>query len=190
MADDLLKHRPSKGKSKWQIDSREIIHRNPWYNYVHDKGRTDHGRDYDYYYVQKDFSAGVICLDDGHMIMVNQYRYLTNRNSLEIPGGGSYEQTTPEELVKRELMEETGYEAGSLQKIGEFDVANGHSSDIAHIYLARQCKKTGKQDLDDTELGMKVVLIPVEEVYGMVQEGRITDSFTLAALFLAWPYLL
>ena len=188
--DDLLKQRPSKENSKWKIDSREIVHENPWYRYIHDKGKTDKNKEYDYYYIQINFSVGIIAMIDGKLILVRQYRYLTDRDSLEIPGGGSKTEDNPEEVAKRELLEETGYEPGHLERIGEFDVANGYSSDIAYVYLAKNCKKVGSQKLDDTEKGMKVELFPIEEVYEMVQAGKITDSFALASLMLAWPYLL
>lgn len=181
---------PEKDKSKWQIDSREIIHENPWYKYVHDKGKTNKGHDYEYYFLQINYSVGIIGLAEGKLILVRQYRYLTNRDSLEVPGGGGKRDSDPEETAKREFIEETGYDAGHLEKIGEFDVANGYSSDIAHVFLAKNCIKAGKQKLDPSEDGMKVELYPVEKVYEMVQDGKITDSFALAALMLAWPYLL
>lgn len=185
-----MKHRPEKNKSKWQIDSREVLHENPWYKYVHDKGKTDQDKDYNYYYIQTDFSVGVIGLVGSKLIMVRQYRYLTGRDSLEIPGGGGDSRSTPEEAAKKELAEEAGYQSERYELIGEFDVANGYSNDIAQIFIARNCKKAGGQKLEDTERGMKVELHPVEKVYEMVQGGKITDSFTLAALMLAWPYLL
>jgi len=190
MADDLMKYRPKPEDSKWKINSREIIHENSWYRYIHDRGKLPNGKDFDYYYVQVEFSMGVLPVIDGQLLLVRQYRYLTGRLSLEVPGGGGKFGESPKSIAKRELLEETGYQAGQLLDIGNMDVANGYSSDVAHVFIATKCKKASKQNLDATEVGMKVELHPIEKVYEMVQEGKITDSFTLAALMMARPHLL
>jgi ADP-ribose pyrophosphatase len=188
---DILAYRPTKDESKWKIESREVILENDWHRYVHDKGKTSSGDSFDYYYIQVPHSAGVIAVSEGKLVLVRQYRYTTARESLEVPGGTGHEENeSPEKVAERELLEETGYEAKAMIPIGEFDVANGYSSDIAQVFLATDCKKIKAQNLESTEKGMSVELHPIEDVYEMVQDGKITDSFTLTALMLAWPHLL
>lgn len=190
MADDLLKFRPTPEESKWKIEQREIVLESKWNRYVHDSGKTDHGSDFDYYYVQINHSVGVVAMTKGKVILVRQYRYPTARVSLEVPGGTAEKKEKPELIAKRELVEETGYEAKSFIRLGEIDVANGYSSDIAQVYLASNCEKIQEPELESSEEGMTVELYPVEEVYEMIQAGKITDSFTLAAFMLAFPHIL
>ena len=193
MDPELENINPRPKDSRYQIKKRQVIHENRWYRYVHDQGEMDNGKSYDYFFISKNFSVGIIALTEKQqIILVRQYRYLTLRDSLEVPGGGSDKdkEETPQELAESELLEETGYKAAHLRAIGEFDVANGHSSDISRVFLAAGCKKVSEQKLDDSEVGMVVELHPVEKVYEMVQDGKITDGFTLAALMLAWPHLL
>jgi len=191
MEDNFKQLRPKPETSKWIIEKREVIHKNPWYQYLHDSGKTDTGKAFDYYYVGKVFSVGAIALtEERKLILVRQYRYLTERESLEVPGGGGDISRSTEEVIKKELLEETGYEGKSYLPIGEFDVANGHSTDIATVFLVSGCKKIKEQTLEDTEEGMTVELHDIDDVFEMVQTGNITDGFTLSCLMLAFPHLL
>ena len=61
---------------------------------------------------------------------------------------------------------------------------------IEPVYLVSGCKKVAKQELDATEEGMTVELYDPADVFEMIQDGKITDGFTLACLVLAWPHLL
>lgn len=185
-----LEKRPRPDESKWKIEKRELINQNRWYSYAHDQGKREDGSDFEYFYIQSEHGVGVVALHEGKLILVRQYRYPTAHDSLEVPGGSATSGEPIEAIAKRELLEETGYEPESISKIGQFDVASGYSNEIASVFFAPNCKKVGDQQLEDTEKGMRVELIPVEEVYQMVQDGKIHDGFTLSALMLAWPYLL
>ena len=185
-----MKFRPTPEESEWTIEKREVVKETKWNRYVHDSGKTVYGKDFDYFYLQIQGSATVIGLSDGKLILVKQYRYPTAKWSLELPGGGINDGDTAEQTAKQELLQETGYEPKSLMKLGELDVMNGYSSDIATVYFAPECIKVADQQLEETEQGTTVELIPVEEVFEMVQEGKVTDAFTLAALMLAFPHIL
>lgn len=83
----LSKFPPVPSKSKWKIEEREVVHKSKWHRYMHDKGFTDHGKAYEYFYLSKEFSVGILALtEDQKMVLVKQYRYLTNRVSSEVPG--------------------------------------------------------------------------------------------------------
>lgn len=185
-----MKNRPTPQESEWTIDSREIVNKNPWTQYIHDKGKTKTGKAFNYYYLDIGGSAAVVGLVNGKLLLVNQYRYPTAQWSLEVPGGGIEQGKTAEDTAKAELREETGYEAQSLLHLGDIQVMNGYANDIASIYFSPQCKKVGEPQLEDTEEGAEVQLIPTEQVFELVQEGKITDGFTLAALMLAFPHIL
>ncbi len=192
MEGSLQNDDPKPAGSRWRIETREVIASNRWHEYRHDSGVTDYGKPYDYFYIYKKYgSVAVIPLtSDGKIVFVRQYRYLMNSDSLEIPGGGQEEVATSEEVARRELREESGYEAASLKQIGVIDIACGHSTDRAPVFIAQGCTQIHSQDLEDTEQGITVELYTVQEAYAMADTGKITDSFTLSALCLARRHLL
>lgn len=190
MNDDLKKIKPTPEESEWELTNREIIHESKWATFVHDTGKTSSGDDFEYYFLDGEGGAGVVALTEGKLILVNQYRYPLARWTMEIPGGGRKKGQTALDAAKSELLEETGYEAKSLLELGEIDIANGHSNGASKVYFAPDCIKVDDVHLEATEKGSKVKIIPVDEVFEMVQSGKIHDGFTLAALMLAFPHIL
>ena len=76
---------------------------------------------------------------DGKVILVNQYRYLCDRESLEFPCGSINEGHTYEQTALLELQEETGYKAGApLQELGRFNPYNGVTSEICTVYICER----------------------------------------------------
>jgi len=186
MSENLSNWRPRQKESRWNILKREVLHRNPWYTYVCDKGIRDDGQPFEYYYLSIPFAVGVLALtENNELVLVKQYRYLTSKDSLEVPGGTGGFDETPEEIARRELLEETGYSAEQFKRIATFDVSNGMTNDVAHLFLARHAFKQQEPQPEASERGMCVELLPVKDVYDMAEAGTIQDSFTLAALLLA-----
>lgn len=182
---------PGDESSEWKLESRELVLKNRWHHYLHDHGKKPDGSDFDYYYIDVRYSCAVVALTkDRQLIMVNQYRYPTNKWTWEVPGGGGEAELSPEKLIAKELLEETGYQAGSWEFLNLIDVMNGYSSDQSYVFLARDCFKVGDQQLEASEQGMNVVLFSVEEVYQKIANGEIVDSFTLAALMIAQKHIL
>ena len=183
---------PKPAASRWQVKKREVLVKNRWHEYRHDTGKTDFGKGYDYYYVYK--RHGSVCVvpitTDGNIVMVRQYRYLANADSLELPGGGCEDATPALEMAKLELLQETGFHTENWQNIGNVAVAVGHCTDTMSVYLATACESSQQQQLEETEYGMKVELYPIAEAYRLIDEGGITDSLTIAALALARRHLL
>ncbi len=191
MDPELKNIHPNPDESKWKVEKREILHKNRWYSYVHDSGKTDTKKDFEYFYSDIGHTSSVIALTkQGKLILVKQYRYTVNADSLEVPGGGKQKNLSPEELAKQELKEETGYEGSHIVKIGEFNAFSGSSNNKTSVFLVSGCKKTSDQELEETEEGMEVELYDPEVVFEMVQDGKINDGVTLAALMVAWPHLL
>ncbi len=191
MKNDLMKDEPRQESSRWKIEKREVLHKNPWYEYRHDAGLTQQQKPFDYYYVYKGRSCGILALTgDRRLILVRQYRYLESQDLLQIPGGSVLSGTEPRDGAALELAEETGYVASEMSLLQTVSYAPGYAVDRASIFLASGCRQRGNQQLEATEEGMRVELLSIEEVYQAVDEGRITDIFTLAALCLARKRLL
>ena len=189
MDPELAKIHPRPEDSRWKIEKREIVVENKFVRFIHDTGVTDKGKKFDYHFFDFPFSVGIIALTDkSELILIKQYRYPINKEQIEIPSGGGEYAEDSKIAAERELMEETGYKAKHIEKIGEF-AAYMVSNDITHVYLATGCEKKEKQNSDDTELGIEVELHLVDEVFKMAHEGKIYHGYTLACLMLAWPHI-
>jgi ADP-ribose pyrophosphatase len=140
------------------------------------------GRIHDFYVLEAPDWINVIpLLDDDRVVMVRQYRHGRREPTLEIPGGMvDPSDADPLAAARRELLEETGYEAGNLTKIGDIAPNPAIQSNLCHSYVARQLTFLGTQDLDSTE-EIEVVTVPLNEIPAMIRDGTITHSLVVVA---------
>ncbi|GHV08366.1 DNA mismatch repair protein MutT [Spirochaetia bacterium] len=96
-------------------------------------------------------------------VMVRQWRHGSKELSLEFPGGVFEPGEDAEAAAGRELLEETAYKAGKIQKIGEFSPNPAIMSNRVHFFLAEDLQDTGAQDLDEDEY-IKVERVSAAEV--------------------------
>jgi 8-oxo-dGTP pyrophosphatase MutT (NUDIX family) len=125
--------------------------------------------------------------DEGNLLFVRQYRTAAGRDLLELPAGTRDENEPFEECAAREIREETGMEAGKLQKIGEFYLVPGYSTEFMAAFLATDLKENPLQADEDEFL--QVERIPLKQSIRMAERGEIQDAKSLAALLLARPQL-
>lgn len=124
--------------------------------------------------------AMVPLTDDGKVVLVRQFRYPINRVTLEIPAGKLEWGEEPEATCARELAEETGLQAATLEKLTEVVVTPGYSNEKIALF-----KATGLQKIEaiaDGDEFIDIVQMPLEEAIAMVQRGEIMDAKTVIAL--------
>jgi ADP-ribose pyrophosphatase len=121
-------------------------------------------------------------LDTGEIILVRQYRHAVGDELLEIPAGTIEDGEKPEECAERELVEETGYRAGTLVKIGEYFLAPGYSTELIHLFKAARLVKVGADNQEDEDI--MIVPCRFEDALEMVDRGLIRDAKTIAGLFI------
>lgn len=126
-------------------------------------------------------------LDDGRLVFVRQFRYPVGRVLLELPAGRIDPGEDPEACARRELREETGFEARRWQRLGTIDPCVGYSNERIEIFLARDLTAVGAQP--DAEEFLEIVFVSPEKAEKSVRDGGVTDAKTIAALFLAIPHL-
>ncbi|MBR0566282.1 NUDIX hydrolase [Azoarcus sp. L1K30] len=124
---------------------------------------------------------------DGQLVFERQFRYPLKRSFLELPAGKIDAGEVILDCAKRELREETGYEAAEWTHLGVMHPCIGYSDERIEVFLARGLTQVGRA-LDDGEF-LEVLQFPFAEAVAAVHDGRITDSKTITALFLASPFL-
>ncbi len=175
---------------KWKKLSEEVVHQNPWWIYKHDTFEKTDGSVGDYYYGACNGNSIVIpILPDGKTVLVRNYRYVCNEESIEFPCGGVEKGSTPEETAKRELLEETGYIVDTLTFVGRFQGLNGVFENQTRVFVAFISDIAPQaQHLESTEQ-LEVSSHTFEEVQTLIDEGKIWDGNTLSAWALARRFL-
>lgn len=118
---------------------------------------------------------------DGCVLMVRQFRYPHHTETLEVPAGKLEYGEDPLQCAVRELKEEVGGEADSLESLGSLFPTPAYDEEVIYMYLARQITETSTQSLDADEF-LDVVRIPLADAVQMVMENRIRDAKTQIAL--------
>jgi ADP-ribose pyrophosphatase len=120
-------------------------------------------------------------LDLGTVILIRNQRFAVGQTLWELPAGTlEPAPETPLSCAKRELIEETGYQAGSVTKLTEFYASPGILTEVMHAFLATDLKPVG-QKLEESEQ-ITVHPKPWAEVWEMVRTGEIRDGKTIATL--------
>ena len=125
--------------------------------------------------------ASVLCVREGKVALVRQFRYAYGEETLEIPAGKLNAGEDPELAAKRELEEETGLIADRLVHLVTLYPTPGYTNEKIYIYEATGLRE-GEQHLDEDEF-LNLVYLPVEEVAEKIKSGEIKDAKTIAALF-------
>ncbi|HEU5360047.1 MAG TPA: NUDIX hydrolase [Candidatus Deferrimicrobiaceae bacterium] len=172
----------------WKKLSESVVFRNPYWTYRRDAFELPSGRPGEYHYVHTNGSSMVVpVLGDGTVLLVNQYRYLLDRESAEFPCGSVKDGSNHEETARQELAEEAGYSAEILVPVGEFNPYNGVTDEMCRVYVARDLRFVGGTP-DATEEFELLRLSPAE-VGARIRSGAIWDGMTIAAWFLAGPQI-
>lgn len=128
--------------------------------------------------------AGVLALDkDKNTFLVRQYRKGAECEMLEIPAGKLEKGENPKACAIRELQEEIGAKAGSIEKLCEFFPTPAYCSEKISVFLATELTMCNQQ-LDRGEF-LEIIKLPFNKTYEMVMSGEITDGKTIIAVLKA-----
>ena len=127
--------------------------------------------------------SGVLAVtENDEILLVKQYRRPYDEVTYEIPAGKLNPGESPEENARRELSEETGYEAKTLIDFGKIYPSPGYTGEVIRIYFTQDAVKAGDAHTDEDEY-LSLVKMPVEEAKRCIEEGvRIYDSKTIIAI--------
>ena len=176
-----MEHRTSAHEPSIKTLSSREVYRNHWMRLREDEILRSNGQTGVYGVVEKDDSAIIVPIDKGRVWLVEQFRYTIQERALELPQGGwEMEIADPEELARGELREETGLHAAEMKLLGSVWIAYGYTKQKQYVYLASGLTETDT-DRDEEEHDLTVHSMPVEEFEGLMRDGQVKDTCTLAA---------
>jgi 8-oxo-dGTP pyrophosphatase MutT (NUDIX family) len=119
---------------------------------------------------------------DDQVVMIRQWRHGTRSVHLETPGGLMEEGESPEDCGRRELLEETGYAAGEVVRLGTVHPNPAVQDNLQHFILATNCRRVGELQLDHAE-DISVQLVPLVEVPALIQSGQLTHGIVIGGFY-------
>ena len=126
-------------------------------------------------------SCAVPVTPEGKIVLIRQFRVAAGEWIWEVPAGTLEPNESPDECMAREVVEEIGWEAESLESLGNIYTSPGFSSQRMHLFVARLSKHVGTQH-EDTER-IKVHELDWAEVRRMMEHNEIRDGKSLVALY-------
>lgn len=125
--------------------------------------------------------------EKGELLLVRQHRYAVGETLLEIPAGKIERGEDYASSAARELVEETGYEAGNLKHLISFYSTPGFTNEQIHLFLATELTLK-VQDLDEDEF-IEVESVNMKKAAEMIMSGEICDAKSVAGILAAQKYL-
>ncbi len=117
---------------------------------------------------------------DDRIVMIRQYRHAVEEELLELPAGTIEPDEPPIETARRELIEETGYQASSMTPLAQFFTSPGILTERMHAYVARELAWVGPNP--DKDERIVVEPITTDEARRLLISGELCDGKTMAVL--------
>jgi len=171
---------------RWKVlETRDLLIAPPWLKVQSQRVGLPDGREVDEYYrVTLPDYALMFCEDaEGRVLVLKQYKHGVGAVSLSFPAGTFNPGEDPFDCAKRELMEETGYEAGEWRALGRYVTHANAYGNAAHLFHATNCRKVAEADSGDLE-EMELLLMTREELFAAAAEGQfmLTSQIGMLAL--------
>jgi ADP-ribose pyrophosphatase len=168
----------------WKRRGSRHLFQSQWFSLRQDDVTLPNGDEITYTLVEHPGYAMVVpLLDDGRVLLERIFRYTVGRTLLECPSGG-LDGDAPEVAARRELLEETGYAAAHLARLGSFYGSNGISNERFHLFLAEGLEDTGRVQRESTEQ-IELERLPLDRAAALALAGEIEDAPSALALILA-----
>jgi ADP-ribose pyrophosphatase len=174
--------RPHPDALAWETLDRETAYRCGGFSVRRERVRLPDGTETDFDAVVEPDAAVVLPLTpDGEVVVVDEWRQAVGRVARGLPAGTIEADEEPAAGARRELAEETGYAAESIEHLRTDEPANGLLDARHHAFLATGCRPTATPDHDADET-IRVTTVPYEEFHAQVVDGHIDDGRSVIAV--------
>jgi 8-oxo-dGTP pyrophosphatase MutT (NUDIX family) len=169
---------------QWRVTASSYVIDTPFLRLRSDRVELPDGTVVEDYFVRESRGFAVIfaTTPDERVILVRQYKHGIGTVVLELPAGAIDCDESAEDCALRELAEETGYVAKSAEYLGSFVTDATSSNSMAHLFLARDARKTRAQKLDVTEK-IDVELVTIDELVERVRSGQINGMPHVGSIY-------
>jgi ADP-ribose pyrophosphatase len=158
----------------------EVALATPWFEIL---GKTMHQGEEPYYSLKlPDYAAVVAITDDERVLIVRQYRPAVEHDTLELPSGLVDAGETPEEAARRELLEETGYQAGDVAVLGGMEPDTGRLGNRIWSFVAKGVRRVEGRAPEE---GITVLTWSLEELARAMVDGRFDHALHVAVVMMA-----
>ncbi len=165
--------------------SSRTVYQNRWMRVREDGIERADGTSGIYGVIEKPDFALIIPIEDGHVYLVEQFRYPVGARFLEFPQGTweTKPDANPIDVARGELQEETGLIAAEMDYLGHLFIAYGMSNQGFHIFRAEGFRQ-GETSLDPEEQDLIVRRMTIAEFEEAIRSGAIKDAGTISAWML------
>jgi len=170
----------------WKIKGKESVSLGR-FKIHHDRILTAENKETFYSYV--DIKTGVCILpvknsetptSEREVVIIKQYRHSLKKWEYELPAGMVDTEESPEEAARRELTEETGYEAGKLTSLGYFYPSAGSTNEKIYLFLAENL--TRQEQETDTGEEIETINISLQKLKTMIVSNEFNHGAGLALI--------
>lgn len=167
----------------WKTLDRQVAYSCPGFDVVNECVQLPDGTETEFDYLSEPPSVCVLPFTpDGDVVCIDEWRQAVSRVSHGLPVGGVEPVDDDlEAAARRELAEETGYEAGELESLVTVEPANGIADAVLHFFVARGCRPTAKQRLDHNE-SIRPTTTPFDDLLEAIRDGDVRDGRTVLAV--------
>lgn len=164
----------------WETTDSRIDYSCPGFDIRMDDVRLPDGTETEFHYVDEPPAVVVLPFTpDGDVVVIDEWRQAVGRTNRGLPAGGTEDGDDDyETAAHRELVEETGYEAETMDPLVTVEPANGIANSVHHYFVARECEPTADQTLDFNE-SIRPTTVGYDELRRAVLAGEIRDARTV-----------
>ncbi len=166
---------------RWTVHGEREIYASDWVRLVMADVEVPGGSRFEHHVVRMpQKAAGAVVRDPAKgLLLLWRHRFITDTWGWEIPAGRIEHGETPEQAVRREVLEETGWSPGPMTHLVTYNPQNGITDQNFHLYLADGATYVGEPtDPGESE---RIEWVPVDEVRRIVKSGEMPDGLSLTA---------
>ncbi|MFC6903701.1 NUDIX hydrolase [Halalkalicoccus tibetensis] len=167
---------------EWETLDEDVAYTCPGFDVIHEDVRLPDGTETDFDYASEPPAAVILPFTpEGEVVLIEEWRQAVKRVNRGLPAGSIEPGEDREAAARRELAEETGYEAGEMEFLATIELANGLLDAVHHYFVAHDCEPTGEQELDFNE-SIRVGTADWEALVEDVKNGELRDGRTVTGV--------